>query len=247
MRSGSVSTFRPDESLPARMLLIIAAASHELAGLPGLVRHRSPDVRWLASATIRGQEAMLVANGVGRRAVSRGARALLARRRFRGIVSTGFAGALDPALDVGEVLVADRILHGGHAYPARNPSACPPGVRSGALLTVDEVIGTARAKRDLARSGALAVDMEAAAVAGLAAERELPFYCVRSISDGASEDLPVDFNRALRGDGSLSPWRVARQTGCRPAAWGRLLGLARNARTASRSLAECLTRCGFGG
>ncbi|MDE0624785.1 MAG: hypothetical protein OXH99_00160 [Bryobacterales bacterium] len=228
------------------MLLIIAAASHELAGLPGLVRHRSPDVRWIASATIRGQEATLVANGAGRRAVSRGARALLARRRFRGIVSAGFAGALDPGLDVGEVLVADRILHGGHAYPARIPSACPPGVRSGALLTADEVIGTARAKRDLARGGARAVDMEAAAVARLAAVQKLPFYCVRSISDGADEDLPVDFNRALRADGSLSMWRVIRQAGCRPGAWRRLLGLARNAGTASRSLAECLTGCEFG-
>ena len=88
--------------------------------------------------------------------------------------------------------------------------------------------------------------MEAAAVARLAAEQKLPFYCVRSISDGADEDLPVDFNWALRADGSLSIWRVIRQAGCRPGAWVRLLGLARNAGAASRSLADCLTGCEFG-
>lgn len=228
------------------MLLIIAAASHELASLPGIVRHRSTDVRWLATAMIRGAEVTLVANGVGRPAASRGTLALLARGRFTTVVSTGFAGALDPALDVGEILVADRILHGSRNYCARIPSACPAGVRRGALLTVDEVVGTARAKRDLARSGALAVDMEAAAVADLAAQHGLPFYCVRSISDRAAEDLPVDFNLALRSDGSLAPWRVARAAGGRLAVWRRLLRLARNARIASRSLAHCLASCEFG-
>lgn len=227
------------------MLLIIAAASHEFAGFSGLTRHRSSDVRWLASVAIGGSEAILVANGVGRSAAASGARRLLAGRRFEAVISTGFAGALDPSLEVGEVLVADRVQHGRRMYRAKVPSSCPPGVRRGAVLTVDKVVGSARAKQELARRGALAVDMEAAAVAELAAEHGLAFYCVRSISDPATADLPVDFNRALRRDGTFSPWNVARQAGCHAGIWGRLLRLTRDARKAAESLARCLSSCEF--
>ncbi len=227
------------------MLLIVAAAPHEFAGFSGLVRRSSPGVRWLASTAIRDSEAMLVANGAGRTAAVSGARRMLATRRFRALISTGFAGALDPSLEVGEILVADPVLDGCRKYRGQMPSACPQGVRRGALLTVDEVVQSARAKLELAGRGALAVDMEAAAVADLAAERGLAFYCVRSISDRATEDFPVDFNRALRCDGTFSAWSVARQAGCRVGTWRRLLRLSRDARTAARSLARCLSQCEF--
>ena len=189
---------------------------------------------------------MLVANGVGRAAAASGARKLLARRRFQALVSTGFAGALDPALEVGEILVADQVHHGRRMYHAKMPSSCPPGMRRGAVLTVDEVVGSARAKQELARRGARAVEMEAAAVADVAGEHGLAFYCVRSISDRATDDLPVDFNRALRRDGTFSPWSVAMQAGCRVAIWRRLLRLSRDARMAAESLARCLSSCEFG-
>ena len=188
---------------------------------------------------------MLVANGAGCAAAATGARRLLATRRFRAVVSTGFAGALDPSLEVGEILVADWVLYGCRKYRGRIPSYCPPGVRHGAVLTVDEVIGSARAKRELAVGGARAVDMEAAAIAALAAEHGLAFYCVRSISDRAADDLPVDFNRALRCDGTFSPWNVARQAGWRPGTWRRLMRLTRDGRTAAQSLARCLSSCNF--
>ena len=234
----------PFASTP-RMLLVIAAFSQELARLPGLVRRRSTALRWLASAPVGGTQAVLVASGAGRLAAARAAREALGTFECRAIVSTGFAGALDPTLQVGDVLLADCVRHGPNSYPALLPESCPERVRRGSLVTVDEVVQTARAKRALASGGAAAVDMEAAAVAAVAAERGLAFYCVRAISDRADQDLPVDFNRALRGDGSFSPWSVTLQAGLDPGRWMRLAGLWRGSRAASQALADCLARYEF--
>ena len=40
------------------------------------------------------------------------------------------------------------------------------------------------------------VDMEAAAIGRLAAMRGIPFYCIKGVSDGLTDNLP-DFNRFI--------------------------------------------------
>lgn len=114
-------------------------------------------------------------------------------------------------------------------------------------MTVDRIVQSARVKAELAASGAEAVDMESAAVAAVAAEYGARFYCLRVISDAANADLPLDFNRAVRRDGSLSVRNLALQAVLRPAAWKGLLDLRRNANVAAAALARCLARCDFGG
>lgn len=226
------------------MLLMIAAAPHEFAGFPGLVKCDLPGVRWSAITAMRGATAILVANGAGRFAAV-GTRRALVKHRIRAVVSTGFAGALDPSLGVGEIFLANTVLCDDRKYRGSVPLDCPPDVRCGSLLTVDEVVQSSSAKRELAKRGAHAVDMEAAAVAAVASEHGLPFFCVRAISDHAGQDLPVDFNRALRPDGTFSPWSVLGQAVAHTGTWFELLQLWREARLAAQSLAHCLSRCEF--
>ena len=227
------------------MLLMVAAAPQEFAGFPALVKHDAPGVRWMATTVIRGADATLVANGAGRAAATSAVKWGLDQRRVRAVVSTGFAGALDPSLRIGDLFLATTIFGDGRRYQGSRPLHCPADLRRGALLTVDRVVQSSEAKRRLARRGAQAVDMEAASVAALAAEHRLPFYCLRAISDGADQDLPVDFNRALRADGTFSPWNLLAQAALRTDRWGELLGLWRDSRVAARSLADCLSRCDF--
>jgi len=66
---------------------------------------------------------------------------------------------------------------------------------------MDHVVGTAAEKRTLRASGAIAVEMEAAGVARRAQALELPFYCVKAVTDLAVETMANDFNAALRPDG----------------------------------------------
>ncbi len=227
------------------MLLMIAASPREFGGLRQVTKLASTDVRWLARAMLPTGEAMLVANGMGRVAAEAAVRKMLATCQVDAVISTGFAGALDPSLAVGDVFFAEAVRYDGLEYQACLPRTNLAGIRRGFLLTVDHVVQSARAKQELWRRGSDAVDMEALAVAAVAAEHGLPFYCVRSISDSAMDDLPVDFNQALRPNGTISAWSVVGQALRGRGRWSGLLGLRRDARMAARSLAGCLTRCEF--
>lgn len=228
------------------MLLVIASAPWEYNSFVKHEERSSAEARWLATAQIGGLQAVLAANGAGRSAASRATRRLLARGGFDAVLSTGFAGALDPSLQVGDIFMAESVEGDTRTYDARLPSTYPPGVKRGVLLTVGEVVISSRHKQELRSRGAQAVDMEAAAVASEAAERGLAFYCVRSISDTATNNLPVDFNLALRGDGTFSAGSVVRQARLDIRRWVGLARLWRDARVASRALGLCLPRCEFG-
>ncbi len=227
------------------MLLLIAADAREYAGFSGLVRHSSRDVRWLATTAIQGIDAILVANCIGRCAAAAGTRKMLAKYRVRAVISTGFAGALDPALQIGDVVLAEHVLDGGRVYRGDAPLDCPANVRRGSVVTVNEIVQSPETKLALARHGARAVDMESAAAAAVAVEHRLPFYRIRAISDRAEQHLPVDFNRALRRDGAVSLWSVLGQAGFRAANWFDLVRLWRDSRIAAESLARCLSQFDF--
>ena len=228
------------------MLLLIAALPLELAGFSGAVPEPSRDVRWLAASEIGGRRVLLAANGVGRDAAASGVRTLLAGYRVDAVVSTGFAGALSAELGVGDAFLAETVMDGPRRFRGGQPVRVPNSVRRGALVTVDRVVQSAQAKTELSAGGAIAVDMESAAVAAVAAEAGVPFYCLRAISDPANSDLPLDFNRAVRRDGSFSAWSLAVQAALRPTAWKELLRLRRHVNLATASLARCLVQCDFG-
>jgi adenosylhomocysteine nucleosidase len=64
------------------------------------------------------------------------------------------------------------------------------------------VVWQAQEKQRLRRlTDATGLDMESAAVAAVAQERGVPMVIVRTVSDLADEDLPLDFNLFLRPTG----------------------------------------------
>jgi purine-nucleoside phosphorylase len=68
---------------------------------------------------------------------------------------------------------------------------------------------TVAEKRELYEQGASIVDMEAAAIAAVCRERGVEFACLKAVSDLASEDLPLDFNRYRDADGRFQNARIA--------------------------------------
>ncbi len=135
-------------------------------------------------------------------------------------VSAGLACALVPAR-VGDLLVGTDVrLEGDGPDPALAKQTCAGGivqaavgaaeraglrVRAGSFVTVPRILWRAADKRAMAeRTGAIGLDMESAALAAAAAERQVPFAIIRSVSDLVDETLPVDFNLFLRPAGWLS-------------------------------------------
>lgn len=197
---------------------------------------------------LSGHKARFVANGPGVKNARAAVEASCSNESPSAIVSVGYVGALDPALEVGQIFLARRVRRIGEKVDYQVESPAFPnaeGVAQGTLLTIDRVAQTSQEKGMLRQSGADAVDMEAYAVAGEAAKRAIPFYCVRVVSDHANTDFPVDFNRARRPDGTFAGWKILVQAGLSSSRWQRLLDLKRDADLASRRLAEFLKTCKF--
>ena len=113
-----------------------------------------------------------------------------------------------------------------------------PGQNDGPWLVTSPKVADAAEKRRLALAyDAGLVDMEAAAIARLAAMRGIPFYCVKGISDGYSEKLP-DFNRFIDDKASLRVIPLIVFCLFRPWYWPGLIRMGQNSRKAARAIRE---------
>jgi len=203
-----------------RTWLVIASERRELEGI---IRRfgKSNALSWPAEfareSEWNGDRWLLIANGPGPRLAGQ---ALEKKIEVNGIVSTGFCGALDPALRVGDVVSE------------------PP-------LSLDHVVSTAEEKRALREeTGASIVEMESAAVKKKAEEWSVPFYSIRAVSDTAFEDMPLDFNLYRDADGRFSRTRIAWAAIGRPfTAIPALLRLERNCKIAARNLGDYFAHC----
>ena len=104
------------------------------------------------------------------------------------------------------------------------------------FVSVDRVLTNTGEKRQLhVDTGAIGVDMESAAIGEVAQEHGVPFLIVRAISDGAHDDLPVDFNLFLRPSGWVSGIMYIMTT---PTSWKGFLDLYRHSKQASLQLTK---------
>ena len=193
-----------------RTLCFIAAEAREFRGfrrrLPPLTRQTWP-VEYAVKGEWRGAEVILAANGPGPALACMALETALAgsgTAEVGAVVSTGYCGALDAGLAPGDILVLGEV----NGLAARVPRTAGE-FKKGALVSQDRVIVTTMEKLELRRSGAIACDMEASAVAEAAAALDLPFYCVRVVTDTAGEDLPLDFNRYRDAQGRFDRRRIA--------------------------------------
>ena len=158
-------------------------------------------------------------------------RALLATldsSTFRGVISFGVAGGLDPSLKSGDVVVATEVLSGDTRFLAglalneemiASAALKRRRVVRGGLAGVEQVIAATASKAALhSETGAAAVDMESHIAAAYAAEAGLPFAALRVISDPAGRALPALAKSAIKPNGDIDVRKVLR-------------GLARNPRT----------------
>lgn len=151
------------------------------------------------------------------------------------VISAGVCGALDPALAVGDLVLADSVIDGSgmrHAVTAgaqRAAVAAKVGGRGGAIVSARQVLSTPESKAALrAETGGAAVDMESAAIVAAATEHACLSLIVRGVSDDAREPLPAELLILVNDDGRL------RTGGLFALAQPRLLRAALRLRRASR-------------
>jgi purine-nucleoside phosphorylase len=223
------------------MLLFVAADAMEFRGLIPFcekVGRAGLPVDWARTAHLNREPILMIANGAG---AARAGAAVDAVRDVRAVVSTGFCGALDPSLHIGQIFVADAV--DGTPIPAPQSAG---NHTAGPLASIDHVAQTATEKHKLRQTGAAAVDMEAAGVLARAEARNLPFFCVRSVTDLAAETFVNDLNAALRSDGHFDTMQILGSAMCRPfTRIPELVRLRQRCSIAARRLGEFLADCRF--
>jgi len=215
--------------MPHKGLAIVAAMRRELAPLLRGLRPQQAD----AVEFFELESAVVAIGGIGRNAARRAAEAVVATYSPDAMISAGVAGALSPALKIGEIVRsrgavdADR----GMVFSAGGDAR---------VVTVSSVNGPAE-KRTIAQRWKFAevVDMEAAAVAEVAESRGIWFTAIKAISDELDFEMPP-VGKFVDGSGRFETLRFAAYIAARPKWWSAVRQLNLNSRTASVKLSEAV-------
>jgi adenosylhomocysteine nucleosidase len=231
------------------LLAFVAAEAREFSGL---LRHaeRVVKLNWPVDFArkiwLNGRAAVLVANGPGPKLAGEAVEIAKGRAELTGLVSTGFCGALDTALNLSEIFIPTALLDSvvdvkvGQALPPAKP------YQTGPLLSTNHVAVTASEKSELHKTtGARAIEMEAAGVEAKAQQYNLPFYCIRVITDTAAESLPLDFNQMRDGNGRFSRSKIIWSALRRPAVFPKLLNFDNRCKNAAQALGDFIADTRF--
>jgi nucleoside phosphorylase len=167
------------------------------------------------------------------------------------VISAGFSGSLREGLKVGDVILATEVADvDGNRWPTTWPGDLPAGewrppLHRARILNTPHLVADPEEKKRLGeRHDAWCVDMETAVIARLCHQHQVPFGCVRVISDDVNTFVSPALEMVL-SRGRVSPLALVGSVVKSPALLGELWHLARNTRRAggqlSRALSELLT------
>lgn len=136
----------------------------------------------------RHHEVAILHTGVGEKTCRRRIEPFLDSQSFDFLISSGFAGGVDPSLGVGDLFLAGNFSEPGLLTCAREALIS----RVGKLATADRIVENATERDEFARQhDAGAVDMETEWIARACAERKIRLLCLRVISDTVAAPFPA--------------------------------------------------------
>nr|VFJ53984.1 MAG: Nucleoside phosphorylase [Candidatus Kentron sp. FW]VFJ58108.1 MAG: Nucleoside phosphorylase [Candidatus Kentron sp. FW] len=197
-------------------------------------------------------------SGIGPKNATRAARSLI-DSNMDALVSWGIAGALDPALVSGDILLPISVIDyiDSRQYPVnrhwhtilenrlKNTLAHKKNYSRQSIISTRDVQGDPPKKIKLHQAtGAIAVDMESAAIAAVASKEKKPFIIIRTISDTTAMRLPKSATRATDFYGRTSLSQLSVGLLKNPAELFHYPVLIRSLARAKKSLREIVERCG---
>jgi adenosylhomocysteine nucleosidase len=190
---------------------------------------------------LHGKNLAVIHTGVGRHTCRERLEVLLRRENFSGLISAGFAGALEKDLRVGHLLVAENFSN-QELLSSPKLELADESTFLGKLLTVPRMVESVQERESLNKKhGAAAVDMETEVIAELCRAHNLPMLSIRAISDTATESFPapahVLFDVAKQKTDFL---RLGGYLAMHPGAISRLNAFRAQVGVARKALAEAL-------
>ena len=230
--------FQPIDSLPVRPLGIICALSGEGKTL-------SKEKIGVGTVISIADGIWLTISGMGARRAQTAAKLLL-KRGATALVSWGIAGALEDKLSLGSLLLprtvfsadgkASIVTQDWHEHLYRI-LAERFTIHAEPLIETSTVLTTAVQKQALhADFGAIATDMESAALARFATEISVPFLAIRAISDTAQMAIPKQLPKAVTSVGELPLQAILTEVIFKPRDWVAIVKFAWGVHAAKTSL-----------
>ena len=171
--------------------------------------------------TLEGKDVVIATCGVGKVYAAICAQTMILRYQPDLLINTGVAGTLSPTLGIGDVAVATELLqHDMDTSAIGDPVglvsginriyfeadvktaekltncviACGAHVEQGRIASGDQFVADAARKKFIREQfGAIACEMEGAAIAQVATVNGVPFAVLRAISDSADGEATMDF------------------------------------------------------
>ena len=171
--------------------------------------------------------------GAGQAAATRAFAAIEESAPIDLVFSVGWAGALSAQSTAGHAYNIAGVIDArtGERFQ------CDAGAGEHWLVTSPVIAGPEEKRRLASAYNATLVDMEAAAVARLAAMRGIPFYAIKGVSDAVDARLP-DMNPFLAHDGRFHTARFTLYALLRPWYWQPLAHMGENSKKAATGIAE---------
>lgn len=211
-------------ALPGELKPLVQGWPHSSRNGVDFWAQRTPEDEWIAAC-----------GGAGQAAATRAFAGIEDGGPIDLVFSVGWAGALTGKIASGSAHNMAGVVDAKTGERFR----CDAGAGDLWLATSPKVADHNEKRRLASAYKADLVDMEAAAVARLAAMREIPFYCIKGVSDGLEERLP-DFNPFIDDRGRFHTARFALFAVLRPIYWSALIRMGENSKRASQSIAETL-------
>ena len=176
------------------MILIVAALKTEL--LPLIKFFNIDQIKSIGSGTLYyNRKLHLLQTGIG----MNNARVMLSEYletyHPERILNIGTAGALNPEVVIGSVMQVEIILN--KTFDKIYTELLSPGsvyLKKAALLTMSRAVVDQKRKEKLFNNyKADLVDMEAFALAGIAAAKNIRLSCIKVVSDNADNNASIDF------------------------------------------------------
>ena len=231
-------------------VLVVSALNRELAPLCRRLRARPTATQRprVYRARAGNRDVFLAAVGVGRENARDRLASVIEAARPGYVLGLGFGGALDPRLDIGDLIACRRVCvveaPKADARVEFWQSAMVAGLDNLAVkvrdcVTVGGLVGSLEVKIRLGRvTGAYVCDMETSAWVNILNTTKLPYAIVRAVSDRVDQDVTIDFSRFVNKKGRISRSKVAAHLFVNPTVFGRVSRLWWTSRRAARSLAR---------
>lgn len=233
-------------------IAILGAIKDEIAGIKKEMEITGT-LRWPTGNAFVGKwqgiSVVLVRTGMGRDRARRALIEVAEKWDLKEVISIGYAGALDPSLEVGDLVVADLVMELDSSRLEDDTKTfslkkeifnLATDVHKRILLTVDRVAATPQEKKKLKEQySAVAVDMETSALAEEAQTRDLAFVSVRAITDTADQEL-IDCAHLVEENGEVSKMKAGWHVVTHPGDLKGMIELGQHARIATANLTEFL-------